>query len=277
LGYGASRRSSFVCPYLDDFDSEKKYLICFHPHGMLLDGMHSVIAKNTNLLESGIDGKGHPTQRAAALCFAPVIQSIPVHSEMYRELSSDASKQTVEGWWKKSTPSGKPIDPVIAPGGFAECCFCDAGDPDIDYHYLKGRLGFMRIAIENKADIAPIYSFNVSNMYYNFPYLKGARARISQKIFLGMSWPIGKFGTFMPLTDWQTNMWFPPFPASKYRIEQLEEAHEAYLKHLEKYFDLHKAEYGQADCKLQFVGKDYVDEDPLANIIFPKRWMRSKL
>ena len=38
-------------------------------------------------------------------------------------------------------PDGARIDPVVAPGGFAECCFADAADTKREYLYLKERKG----------------------------------------------------------------------------------------------------------------------------------------
>ena len=137
-------------------------------------------------------------------------------------------------------PDGSRIDPIIAPGGFSESCFADAQDREFEYMYLKGRTGFIKLAIENKADIAPCFSFNGSNMYNNIPWLRGARARLSQKLFIGLCWPLGKWGTLMPLTDDCTTVWFPPFKTSVYTSDQVVEAHAAYCEHLKKYFDIHK-------------------------------------
>ena len=121
---------------------------------------------------------------------------------MYRDLCCDASAKSVSEWWQKKMPDGSPINPAIAPGGFAETCFAGSNvDPAIEYLYIKDRKGFVRLAIENGADLGTTFSFNVSSMYRNFPFFKGLRARISQKIFLGVSWPIGKYGSMMPLTD----------------------------------------------------------------------------
>jgi len=71
----------------------------------------------------------------------------------------------------------------------------------------------------------------------------------------------------MPLTGRCTTVWFPPFRSSEFKIEQLDECHAAYLKHLKKYFDIHKAEYMQGGCELEFVGKDYVDNDAVARFL----------
>ena len=60
----------------------------------------------------------------------------------------------------------------------------------------------------------------------------------------------GFLGTSMPLHEKTTTVVFPPFEASKYGPEQLDEAHEAYLAHLKRHFDLNKALYGMRDVEL---------------------------
>lgn len=261
FGYGASKRCRLINPYKHLYNQDQKYLICIHPHCILLDGIHSAVAYQPEMFD-GTPGVGHPTEvRSAALCFAPIIKHVPAHQEMYRNLCSSAGRKDIEQWWGRRMPDGAGIDPAICPGGFAECCFSNAWDRENEYLYLKGRKGFLTTAIKNGADIAPLYSFNSTNMYHNFPWLKGARARLSQKIFIGLSWPLGRYGTFMPLTDKVISMWLPPFPASKYSLEQVDQAHADYCAHLKAYFDKHKAEYGQEGCEMQFVGKDYVDRD----------------
>ena len=236
--------------------------------GRLMDGWHSLIARQIDAfddpMEDGVRLRvgGVTIARKIALCFAPIIQHMPSHQEMYRNLCSDASRKSIERWWNETE-----ADPAVAPGGFAEGVFSDAADPTVEYSYIKDRTGFLRICIENGKDIVPIYTFRATQMYYNIPWLRGLRARLSQKIFVGLVMPFGWMGTSMPLTDKTTTVVFPPFPASSYTVGQLGEAHAAYLVHLRYQFDLHKGSYGMRDTELQFVGKDFVDNDVVARTL----------
>ena len=47
---------------------------------------------------------------------------------------------------------------------------------------------------------------------------------------------------------------FDAFPASRYRLDQLAEAHAAYCAHLKACFDSRKAECGAAHKELVFIG-----------------------
>ena len=58
----------------------------------------------------------------------------------------------------------------------------------------------------------------------------------------------------VPATEEVTVATFDPFPASQYTLEQLPEAHAAYLAYLKKCFDSRKAECGHAHKELVFIG-----------------------
>eukprot|EP00927_Polykrikos_kofoidii_P077811 TRINITY_DN74717_c0_g1_i1.p1 TRINITY_DN74717_c0_g1~~TRINITY_DN74717_c0_g1_i1.p1 ORF type:complete len:380 (-),score=51.73 TRINITY_DN74717_c0_g1_i1:220-1359(-) len=257
MGYGASRRHRMVNNVKHLIRDDKRYLWCSHPHGVLADGWHSIIAANVDSFAA--DGNG-PTDihRKTKLCFAPIIQHVPVHQEMYRELCGAADKKSVMDCWKTDA------DPVLIPGGFAESVFASAGTKDVEYSYIKDRRGFIRICIEAGKDIVPMYGFRTSRMYHNPSILRGWRAQFSQHYFIAMVLPMGWLGTAMPLTDKTTTVIFPPFEASRYSLSQIGEAHEAYMAHLKHHFDANKAAYGMRDVKLEFIGNDFVDDDVIA-------------
>jgi len=240
---------------------EKRYLFCLHPHGVLADGWHSLIARDSSAFED--DGVG-PCEigRKIALCFAPVIQHVPVHQEMYRDKCGAADKESIVRWWR--TPD---TDPALIPGGFAESVFADAGERRYEYAYIKDRKGFIRICLEERKDIVPCYTFRVNWMYHNPGILRGARARFSQRYYVGLVPFVGWLGTSMPLTDKTTTVVFPPFEASQYDVSQLDEAHSAYMDHLKKYFDMYKDQYGMKGVELVFIGGDFEDDDIVAKTL----------
>mmetsp|Transcript_34383 Transcript_34383/g.79266 ORF Transcript_34383/g.79266 Transcript_34383/m.79266 type:complete len:362 (+) Transcript_34383:29-1114(+) len=255
LGFGASRRHRTQNEYAHLIKDDKRYLWSLHPHGLLADGWHSVIARNLSSFDTA--GRGPPgVGRKVALCFAPVIQHVPVHQEMYRDLCTSAGRKDIVKWWK--TPD---TDPALIPGGFSESVFANSAERKYEYSYLKGRKGFIRIAVEEGKDIVPCYTFRQNWMYRTPRTLRGLRARLSQYFFIGMVPFFGWMGTSMPLTDKTTCVVFPPFPASSYNKDQVDEAHAAYLEHLKKYFDLHKSQYGMRNVELVFIGHDFKDDD----------------
>jgi len=261
LGYGASRRHRIVNPSRHLIRDDKRYLWSLHPHSILADGWHSVVARNVDAFDD--EGNGPPTiGRKIALCFAPVIQHVPVHQEMYRDKCGAADKASLVRWW--NTPD---TDPALIPGGFAEAVFADAGERRYEYAYIKDRKGFVKICIEEGKDIVPCYTFKSTWMYHNPGFLRGLRARLSQKLSIGLVAIIGRMGTSMPLTDDTTTVVFPPFEASRYKVAQLDEAHGAYMEHLETHFDLNKSKYGMDGVQLVFVGRDFKDDDSVARAL----------
>lgn len=261
MGYGASRRHKMVNPSRHLIRDDKRYLFCLHPHSILADGWHSVVARSVESFEES--GPGPPEMgRKISLCFAPIIHHVPVHQEMYRNLCGGADKASLVRWWK--TPD---TDPALIPGGFSEAVFANAAEKRYEYAYIKDRKGFVRICLEEGKDIIPCYTFKSSWMYYNPGILRGLRARISQRVGVGLVAIIGRWGTSMPLRDDTTTVVFPPFEASRYSVAQVDEAHAAYLRHLKAHFDVNKAEYGMPGVELIFVGGDFPDEDPVARAL----------
>lgn len=257
FGYGASRRHRIVNEHKHLILDDKRYLWSLHPHSVLADGWHSIIACNLDSFETGPPELG----RKIGFCFAPIIRHVPVHQEMYRDKCGNADKRSITNWWKTDT------DPALIPGGFAESVFANSAERKYEYSYLKDRAGFVRISIEAGKDIVPIYTFRSTWMYYNPSILRGWRARFSQNYYIGLVPFIGWMGTSMPHTDKTTTVVFPPFLASSYKMEQLDESHQAFLAHLKTNFDINKVRFGMRDTELIFVGSDYQDEDSVSKAL----------
>jgi len=204
LGYGASRRHTIVNDYKHMYPKGKRCLLSLHPHSLLVDGWHSIIARNHMSFDD--DGDGPPELgRKVALCFAPVISHVPVHQEMYRNLCCGSDRNSIVSWWRKTTDT----DPAVVPGGFSESIFTNAAETKYEYSYIKDRKGFVKICLEERKPIMPVYTFGSTRMYYNPSVLRGLRARLSQKIYVGLVLFLGKWGTAMPLTEllrWRTNI-----------------------------------------------------------------------
>merc|ERR1719254_17932 len=142
----------------------------------------------------------------------------------------------------------------MIPGGFAESVFANAKQKRYEYAYLKSRKGFVRICLEERKDIMPIYSFRTTWMYNNPGFLRGVRARFSQAYYMPAVFMYGKMGTSMPLTDDTTTVIFPPFEVTRFEPGQLDECHAAYLEHLHHYFDVYKERFGMAGVEFVIIG-----------------------
>merc|ERR1711971_373815 len=126
------------------------------------------------------------------------------------------------------------------PGGFSEAVYLGA-DPEVEYMFLEGRQGFLKIAIEEGIDVLPSYGFGVNDMYRTPSWLRHQRAVLAQKLGIPLFFWWGRWGTNIPFHEKLNLVVFDVFPASKYTLEQLDQCHEDYKAHLVKCFDSYKA------------------------------------
>jgi hypothetical protein len=133
---------------------------------------------------------------------------------------------------------------AICPGGFSEAVFADARDP-VEYSFIKDRLGFIKMAIWYNRDIVPVYSFGQSQLYYTVRSQRALRAKIAQKYRVPMVAWLGMLVSNQPNTNTSlVTVFGKPFPTSSYRLDQVAEAHAAYLLHVHDLFYAHRDKAG---------------------------------
>jgi hypothetical protein len=245
------------------YDPEKKYILAAHPHGMLCDGIFNGCARaEPNFKVDGRFEKLAPGVRGT-LCFAPAVQSYPLYGELCGKHCTDSSAGTV----RKTLAQG--YTPVVCPGGFSEAVYTGAS-PDYDYAFLAGRVGFLKIAIEQGVDVIPYYTFGLADMYRGFAHKRHERAVWSQDSGLPGVLPFGKYWSTVPLTEEYCTVGFEPFPTSKYTVDMLEVCASDYAAYLTACFEEYKhCQPGQAHKRLAFVGKDINEEAALATLGLP--------
>jgi len=226
--------------------SQKRYMVAIHPHSLLCDGWHLSIAKNPGSFEAQNDTVGVPNLKAH-LCFSPVIQYVPAHQELYRERCGSATGKTVNRLY-----SDTAMIPCVCPGGFAEAVYCWS-NRKYEYSWLDSNTRFMALAIRNKADIIPSYSYGATSMYYTNPLFRHQLATLAQKwqIPLVLFW--GKF-LALPLHEDVVTVMYDPFPVEQYTMADVDKALLDYQTYLKKLFDGDKGLYGMADKEMVFIG-----------------------
>jgi len=227
--------------------SEKRYMICVHPHGLLCDGWHIVIAKEPTAFLPDHADLGGIANLKPFLCFSPLIQYVPAHQELYRERCGGASTKDLDRVLKTTD-----CNPVICPGGFAEAVFCWS-DQKTEYSWLKGNSRFMALAIKKKLDIVITYTYGVTSMYRTNTLFRQQLAELAQKYKLPLVPFWGKFLSH-PLHEDVTTVVYDPFPVDKYTLDDVEQALLDYQVYLKKCFDQDKAKYGMGDKELAFIG-----------------------
>jgi 2-acylglycerol O-acyltransferase 2 len=178
----------------EKLDWRKQYIFALHPHGM----MPWVIlpigrGKQWNELFSGI------FVRALA---ASVLFKIPICREGLLWMGVvDASRYNAS----EALKSGSSISVIV--GGSAELL---ESQPNTDVLILKRRKGFVRLALENGADLVPVYGYGINDLYVQFPWFKKARqwftsmTQVAPTIGLGRQWgytfPFPQVSIFLPIS-----------------------------------------------------------------------------
>ena len=62
----------------------------------------------------------------------------------------------------------------------------------------------------------------------------------------------------------------PPFDTSIYKLDQVKEAHEAYLIHLNNFYNTYRHAFGMSDRELRIIGDDYIDDENMNEVKFDK-------
>jgi len=253
--YGCSDGPRFMRAQREVYSVEggRKLMICVHPHGILLDPWFNLVARGTRLGSDSSNCSADGTMDLldglkVEFCFAPAVAWYPLHGET-RKYHAPATPSAIRGVWKRGRT------PVLCPGGFSEAVYTGTAGR-YEHSYLHQRMGFIKLAIEQNADIVPTYTFGSDAMYWTWDVGRHGRAIRAQKIGVPMVVWSGKMGTNVPLSEETVTVSFDPFPTSKYTLEEVAEAHADYLTYLRTCFDTYKGccEHTK-DKELVFVGK----------------------
>lgn len=227
--------------------SEKRYMICIHPHGVLCDGWHIVVAKNPSAFLPDNNNFCGVENFKPFLCFSPVIQYVPGHQELYRERCGGASAKDVQRVLQTTD-----CMPAVCPGGFAEAVYCWS-DGKYEHSYLKGNKRFMAVAIKNQTDIIPTYTYGITSMYKTNTLFREKLSEVAQKTQIPLILFFGKFFGY-PLHEEVVTVIYDPFPVSKYSMDDVDQALLDYQVYLRTCFDGDKGEFGMGDKEMLFVG-----------------------
>lgn len=262
IRFGSSNRPRFIQAQRQPYDCSKQYLISQHPHGVLLCPLFTWLGREEGPSASDPSDKGFSTRMKAMnglvvnLCFAPAVQLYTLHGEMYRDKVTDVSASTMRNILRRTRDQPVKESVCVCPGGFSEAVYTGYSDKH-EVSFIKGRYGFIKLAIEEGVDIIPTYSFGAQDMYWGADWKRHERARLAQKTGLPLLAWSGKFGTNVPLNEDTVTVSFDPFPISAYRPDQVELAHADYCLYLKMCFDAYKGCCESTRNKeLVFAGKD---------------------
>uniref|UniRef100_A0A7S4QVL5 Acyltransferase n=1 Tax=Alexandrium monilatum TaxID=311494 RepID=A0A7S4QVL5_9DINO len=245
IQFGSSRRPRFLRARREPYDPNKQYVVAHHPHGILLCSWFNWLGREEGPSPTDPSDCGFSTRVKALdglpvnLCFAPAVQFMALHGEMYRDKVTDASASTLRSILRRTRDGPVKESVAICPGGFSEAVYTGFSDKH-EVAFLEGRKGFLKIAIEEGVDIITTYTFGAADMYKTSDWLRHERAVWSQKTGVPLVMWSGRYGTNLPHFEDTVTVCFDPFPASQYSPEDLALAHEDYCRHLKTCFDAYK-------------------------------------
>ncbi|KAK2166653.1 hypothetical protein LSH36_37g13045 [Paralvinella palmiformis] len=239
-----------------DLDPKKNYLFGSHPHGILGCGSFGNFAPEA----SGF-GKLFPGLRPHLLTLRanfswPLLRGILLWMGV-----CDVSKESIE-WILTKQGTGNAA--IIVVGGAEESLMASPGNYTLK---LKGRKGFVKMAIKTGADLVPVYTFGENDLFAQVDNPEGSVIRTFQENFKKL------FGFAPPFYHgrgiFNYNFGLLPHRKPIYTVvgrpihvdknpnptqEMIEDIHQKYTEELKHLFDENKTKFGvDKDITLQFI------------------------
>mmetsp|Transcript_86165 Transcript_86165/g.168545 ORF Transcript_86165/g.168545 Transcript_86165/m.168545 type:complete len:342 (-) Transcript_86165:31-1056(-) len=221
-------------------DKDKIYVFACHPHGTLAFSRAAVGFSTRTLWDLAFPDIKFRVLTASAPFFVPFIRELWLWSYCI-----DASKPTAVEAMRQLRASI-----FVYPGGELE---------QIETIYQKHiamvsmRKGFVKLAIEEGAELVPVYAFGETDLYYHSRLLRSFRKWIVKKFHVAIPLLRGQYG-LMPYRTPVTMVFGAPIKlphTANPSSQQIEAAHKIYCEALLKLFDDHKEKLGYKDAILE--------------------------
>ena len=131
-------------------EQQRPMLYAIHPHGAFCMGWSTLFC--SKIMNEG----------KVRFCFSPALYASPFFRLWCRLVGrpGSASKADMIGYMKKT----KPEHLALPPGGFEEATLSCL---DKDRVYIKKRVGFVKLALQNGYNVVPVYVFGENQTYAN--------------------------------------------------------------------------------------------------------------
>ncbi|XP_017553125.1 2-acylglycerol O-acyltransferase 3b [Pygocentrus nattereri] len=227
-----------------ELSPSKNYILGCHPHGIMSMGAFSCFAT-----EAGGFAKAFPGVRSTLAILAGLFR-LPIFRD-YILIAGllPVSKESLE--YKLSwTGVGNAV--VIIIGGAEESL---ASSPGVNTVVMKHRKGFVRLALENGADLVPVYSFGENELFPQVVLSEGSVGRKLQALFkqvMGFAPCIFTGGRWLLLPYRRPVITVVGSPISVPYVcnpseEQVDHYHMLYMEALSKLFHTHKTSCGLSE------------------------------
>ncbi|KAG7314494.1 hypothetical protein KOW79_021797 [Hemibagrus wyckioides] len=234
-----------------ELSPSRNYILGCHPHGIMSIGAVSCFST-----EAGGFAQAFPGMRASLAMLAGIFR-MPLFREylMFAGILP-VSKESLE-YMLSRAGVGNAV--VIIVGGAEESL---ASSPGVNTVVMKHRKGFVRLALENGADLVPVYSFGENELFPQVLLSEGSVGRKLQALFkrvMGFAPCLFTGGRWLLLPYRRPVTTVVGSPISVPHIcnpseQQVAHYHNLYMESLSELFHAHKISCGLADThQIRFI------------------------
>ncbi|KAI4888267.1 hypothetical protein NFI96_029004 [Prochilodus magdalenae] len=226
-----------------ELSPSKNYILGCHPHGIMSMGAFSCFSTEAGGFAEAFPGVRSTLAILAGLFRLPLFRDYVMSAGMV-----PVSKESLE-YMLSRAGVGNAV--VIIIGGAEESL---ASSPGVNTVVMKHRKGFVRLALENGADLVPVYSFGENELFPQVVLSEGSFGRRLQALFkqvMGFAPCLFTGGRWLllpyrrPVTTIVGSPISVPYVSSPSE-HQVDHYHTLYMEALSKLFHAHKTSYGLA-------------------------------
>ncbi|XP_007518045.2 2-acylglycerol O-acyltransferase 3 [Erinaceus europaeus] len=226
---------------------DRNYVLAAHPHGIMCTGVACNFCTESNGFSQHFPGLRPYLATLASLFHLPVYRDYLLALGM-----CPVSRQSLEAILAQAQ-QGQAV--VILVGGAHESLYARPGEHCLK---LRGRKGFVRLALRNGASLVPVYSFGENDVFRLKAFPEGSwqhRCQTAFKNFLGFApclfWGQSIFSNrawgLLPFASPITTVVGSPISVPQRANpsqEEVDHYHRLYMEALERLFEEHKQDCG---------------------------------
>ncbi|XP_030043938.1 diacylglycerol O-acyltransferase 2 [Microcaecilia unicolor] len=231
---------------------DRNYIFGCHPHGIMCFGPSCNFCTDANNFLEIFPGI-QPT-----LAILSGLFRFPVYRDYLMSLGICPVSKVSLDYLLSQMGTGNAVMIVI--GGAAESLWCAPGEHVLT---LRGRKGFVRLALEHGADLVPVYTFGEIDLYRQVKFKDGSWMKtlqlyfkkmvgfapclfLGRGIFSSESWGLTPFNK--PVTTVVGKpIQVPCIPVPS--CEEVDKYHQLYIEELQNLFDRHKVSCGLSESQ----------------------------
>ncbi|KIY65800.1 DAGAT-domain-containing protein [Cylindrobasidium torrendii FP15055 ss-10] len=238
-----------------DLPADRPYVFGYHPHGIIGMGAFATFATEATGWSKEFPGITPHLLTLDSNFKLPIYRDIALNLGV-----ASVSKRSCTNILKKG--AGQSVTIVV--GGAAESLSARPGTADLT---VKKRLGFIKLAITNGADLVPVFSFGENDIFDQMPNEKGTAVYYFQKRFQAI------FGFTLPLFHGRAMLNYNlglmpyrrpmiavvgrPIPVTKSAnptVEEIQKIQDLYLTELKRIWDTYKDDFAKKRVKeMEFI------------------------